>query len=106
MNLNNVKAFDKDYTEDPVDFDRQIKAIGSVLRMKILKTVSEEAKPVVVISKEVDLSQPSCSNHINILWRAGLLNREKDGRFIYYQLNKPALINLLNNIKDYLNITE
>jgi len=90
--------------EMDVSFGEKIRALGSVVRIGILKILSERPLPVIEIAKKVGLSQPSCSNHINILWRAGFLTRKKKGRYTIYGLNTSALENYFSTAQRYLGL--
>jgi ArsR family transcriptional regulator len=42
------------------------------------------------LEAEVKLSQPAVSHHMKCLVQAGLVESERDGRFTYYRINRPA----------------
>jgi ArsR family transcriptional regulator len=35
------------------------------------------------------LSQPAVSHHMKVLVQAGLITAEKEGRWVYYRINRP-----------------
>jgi ArsR family transcriptional regulator len=41
-----------------------------------------------------DLSQPTISHHLRVLYEAGLVDREKRGVWVYYRARSQALISL------------
>jgi len=85
-------------------FEVQLKALGSLVRMNILKAVADGPKSVREISNEVGLSQPSASSQMNILWTAGFLSKYKRGKHVYYELDREALLTLQKVITEYLNL--
>ena len=50
------------------------------------------------IEKAVDLSQAAVSHHMGLLRRAGLVEAEKRGRWIYYRRNESAIARLADQI--------
>lgn len=62
------------------------KAIGHPVRLQILDLLSRQASPMCVchIESRFTLSQPTISHHLRLLRRAGLVNSERRGTWIYY----------------------
>ena len=85
-------------------FEVQLKALGSIVRMNILRAVADGPKSVWEISNEVGLSQPSASSQMNILWTAGFLSKYKRGKYVYYELDRDAFFSLQKAITEYLNL--
>ena len=50
------------------------------------------------IQKAVGLSQAAVSHHMGLLRRAGLVEAEKRGRWIYYRRNEAALARLADAV--------
>lgn len=53
---------------------------------------------VTEITENFSLSRPTISHHLNLMRRAKFLNSRKEGKEIYYSLNKGFVINLLESI--------
>jgi ArsR family transcriptional regulator len=83
------------------------KALGDPTRLKILEllksrgrsccqliTRDEKGLCACDIEQAVGLSQAAVSHHMGQLRRAGLVNAEKRGRWIYYSRNEPAIAEL------------
>ena len=66
-------------------------AIADVNRRAILDTVTSGEVAVGAIAASVDLSYSATSQHLEILRKAGLLKRRKDGRRRLYRLNARPL---------------
>lgn len=62
------------------------KAIGHPVRLQILDLLSRQASPMCVchIEARFTLSQPTISHHLRLLRKAGLVNSERRGTWIYY----------------------
>jgi DNA-binding transcriptional ArsR family regulator len=41
------------------------------------------------------MSAPAVSRHLSVLETAGLVNSERRGQYVYYQLNRDNLVNTL-----------
>jgi ArsR family transcriptional regulator, virulence genes transcriptional regulator len=46
------------------------------------------------------LEQSVASQHLAILRKAGVLNTDRDGKFIYYSLNKERIEEIANLVED------
>ena len=52
------------------------------------------------IAKNFTLSRPTISHHLNLMKRAKVLNTRKDGKEVYYSINKSYIKGLLTSILD------
>ena len=69
------------------------KAIGHPVRMRILEILSRQSDPLCVchIESRFTLSQPTISHHLRFLRKAGLVNSERRGTWIYYSVRKEGV---------------
>lgn len=83
------------------------KALGDPTRLKILDLLRSRGKSCCElitreerglcacdVEKAVGLSQAAISHHMDLLRRAGLVEAEKRGRWVYYRRNEAALAGL------------
>src|SRR5512143_411153 len=83
------------------------KALGDPTRLKILELLKSKGRSccdliarderglcACDIEKAVNLSQAAVSHHMGLLKRAGLVNAEKRGRWMYYSRNEAAIAGL------------
>ncbi|MEN8153717.1 MAG: metalloregulator ArsR/SmtB family transcription factor [Acidobacteriota bacterium] len=61
-------------------------------RLRIIDLVSDKKMNVSAIQKKMDISMSSLSNHLNDLYKVGVLSKEKDGKLVFYYLTDPNLI--------------
>ena len=62
------------------------------LRQQILKLIDEQGKITVTeIYVKLRLEQSVASQHLAILRKAGFVNTDRDGKFIYYSVNTNRL---------------
>lgn len=81
-----------------------LRAINHKLRQQILKLIDETGKITVTeIYVKLRLEQSVASQHLSILRKAGFVNTERDGKFIYYTVNTARIEELNNFVESLLN---
>ncbi len=79
-----------------------LRAVNHKLRQQILKLIDEHGKITVTeLYVKLRLEQSVASQHLAILRKAGFVNTDRDGKFIYYSVNS-ARIEDLNRFVDTL----
>jgi ArsR family transcriptional regulator, virulence genes transcriptional regulator len=74
------------------------RALNHVIRQQMIKIIQKKDRvSVTEIFVEMRLEQSVASQHLAILRRAGIVKPERDGKFMYYRLNKQRL-DLINKI--------
>jgi ArsR family transcriptional regulator len=76
-------------TIDCVEF---CKALADDTRQQILEMLLEGEKCVGDIVDAFDMSQPSISHHLNVLKQFGLVTSRKEGRLVFYALNRDNVV--------------
>jgi ArsR family transcriptional regulator len=77
------------------------KVLGGSERIKIIRLLSSGEKCVCVIFKQVKLSQNLVSYHLSALRKNHLILARREGKRVYYSLNKKSfgeLYEFLENI--------
>jgi ArsR family transcriptional regulator len=72
----------------------RLKAVADPARLRLISLVlaSPEGEACVCdLTEPVGLSQPTVSHHMKVLADAGLVHREKRGRWAYYRAEPTAL---------------
>lgn len=90
---------------DPATINRleeNIKVIGNETRMKILSLVNQQDLCVHDLSGMLNLSQSAVSHQLKQLKNQGILKRKKDGRVVYYSLNREKLREVLDEFEDLI----
>jgi Predicted transcriptional regulators len=69
------------------------RALADPARVKIvnLLATTEDTVCVCELTEPLGLSQPTVSHHLKKLTDAGLLEREQDGKWAYFTINKEAM---------------
>lgn len=80
-----------------------LRALAHPLRMKILEFIDQNDQiNVNKIYNTLKLEQSITSQHLRILRMAGLVNTERDGKFIHYSLDYDKLANAVDAIDSFL----
>ena len=65
------------------------KAIADPARLRLLSFIAAQPSGeacVCYLMKPLDISQPTVSHHLKVLYDAGLLERERRGTWVYYRI--------------------
>ncbi len=88
------------------NFIKVTKALSDSNRVKIVKMLQHKTMCVCELTKALDLAQPTVSKHLKILVEAGLVDSEKNEKWVNYYLSdgekSPYVANLLGSIKHWL----
>lgn len=71
-------------------------------RLAILEALRAGPRTVGEITSATGLSQPNVSNHLQCLWDCGLVERQREGRFVRYRLSDPRVGSLLGLAEEIL----
>jgi ArsR family transcriptional regulator len=82
------------------DYTRYFKALSDENRLKIVDMLSSGEICACVILQEFAITQSTLSHHMKILCDCSLVNARKEGKWMYYSLNKSTI----KDIKSFLNI--
>ena len=79
-----VEAMTMEYGETAKLF----KALGDENRLYILSMLQHGERCACVLLEHVNLSQPTLSHHMKILCETHLVTSRKEGKWVYYSLNR------------------
>ncbi|UCD36996.1 MAG: winged helix-turn-helix transcriptional regulator [Fidelibacterota bacterium] len=79
---------------------RLLKVLGHPARMQILHFIEGGEETVSAIQKHVGLTQAMTSQHLKILFEAGLIQRRRQGTSIYYRVTEKLGKILLPCLRD------
>jgi len=80
-----------------------LKALADPVRLRLMSLIASHPGGeacVCDLNDAFDLSQPTISHHLKVLYEAGLLEREKRGVWVYYRAHTQALASLGTLIGD------
>ena len=77
---------------------RFFKALSEVIRLRILKLLEVREMCACEVMAALSLTQPNASHHLEILERAGLVKSRKDGKWIFYSIADPELMENMHKL--------
>lgn len=84
--------------------------IAEPTRLRILQVIASRGQMCAKeILPEFNITQPTLSHHMNLLEECGLVATRKEGRMVYYSINKPtiaALSELILSLNDKTAVSE
>ena len=63
------------------------RAMGDPNRLKVVELLSEGEKCACHLLEELNITQPTLSHHMSVLYDCGLIHDRKEGRWHYYSLD-------------------
>ncbi len=78
------------------------RTISKPVRLKILSLIGSDKLNVGDLQKKLDISMSSLSNHLNDLYRSGILGREKQGNFVFYYLTAPKIVDGISHMQSII----
>ena len=80
----------------------RFKILGDPLRLQILQFLRENEQSVGQIVDATAASQANVSRHLQILLRARVLDRRKEGLNVFYRISDPTVLELCSVVCDSL----
>lgn len=67
-------------------------------RLRILSCLCGEEKAVNEVVQMVGLTQANISRHLNILYRAGVVERRREGSSVFYRVVDPNFVDICRTV--------
>jgi len=90
----------KDYAK----YIRTFRALGSEERLQIVSLLMDGPLCASDVEKQFYMEQSTTSHHLNTLKKAGILKSSKQGRHIYFSVDKPAMKSFYNDFLAFMGI--
>ncbi len=68
--------------------------LSTPIRLKIISAVCHGERNVSELLTQIDTTQPNMSQHLNTLYRSGVLAKRREGTQIYYRLQSERVATL------------
>jgi DNA-binding transcriptional ArsR family regulator len=78
--------------------ERILGAAGDPTRIKVLLLLSEREMCVCELESALGLPQPTASHHLGVLEQAGLVERSKRERWVFYRVRSSPTLSLLKEL--------
>lgn len=80
------------------DFVKIFKALADQTRQEILELLGEQEMNVTDICSEFKVSQPTVSHHLHILKDCNLINYRKEGKSVYYYIERDVVNDVFGQV--------
>ncbi len=97
INLNN-----RDEYQIPKDLYEVMKSLSDKTRLKILKSIYQKSSCTQELAKSLCLTEACISKHLKVLYKSGLVEKERKGNFIFYKLNCMEIDRIPMDIYQFL----
>ena len=78
---------------------RFFKALADETRLRILSLLEVREMCVCEVMVALNLTQPTASHHLGLLEYAGLVKDRKEGKWVFYSLVNPKLLENMHKLK-------
>ena len=77
--------------------------LGEANRLKIIEFIGDKERSVTEIVEATGLSQPLVSHHLRMLREARIMETQREGPFVYYQIRDQRLLEALKVFLEIFN---
>ena len=72
--------------------------LSTPIRLRILSALCHSEKNVSQLLAEIDTTQPNMSQHLSTLYRAGVLDRRREGTQIHYRIQNQQAVAVCRSV--------
>ena len=70
------------------------RVMSAPMRLKIINCLCDGEKNVSYLLTQVNTTQPNMSQHLNTLYKAGILGKRRDGVQIFYRIIDQRIVSI------------
>jgi Predicted transcriptional regulators len=85
-----------------MSLSQTLQALSEPNRRRIIDLLKKKEMAVSEIGKNLEITMPTLSHHLDILKRADLISSRRDGQQIFYSLNLSILDEITEQIVKFL----
>ncbi|MGB4059844.1 MAG: metalloregulator ArsR/SmtB family transcription factor [Burkholderiaceae bacterium] len=72
--------------------------LATPMRLRILSALCDQEKSVSQLLGEIETTQPNLSQHLNVLYRTGVLAKRKEGTQVIYRVQSEQAVTLCRTV--------
>ena len=72
--------------------------LATPMRLRILSALCVQEKSVSQLLGEIETTQPNLSQHLNVLYRTGVLAKRKEGTQVIYRVQSEQAVTLCRTV--------
>ena len=77
---------------------RYFSLLADPTRLRILSCLCAGERPVHEVVEKIGLTQANISRHLNILYRAGVVERRREGSSVLYHVVDPNFVDICRTV--------
>lgn len=99
--MNQIPDTRNDHLEKKRVFELAAELFGVLatpMRLRILSALCDQEKSVSQLLSEIETTQPNLSQHLNVLYRTGVLAKRKEGTQVIYRVQSEQAVSLCRTV--------
>ena len=92
--------------KEELELDLKFKALSDKTRRKVLDLLQENTLTASELAEECETTKPNISQHLDMLYKSGLVEREKKGLYVYFSLKKEDMKKTNREVGQLLSIKD
>ena len=80
---------------------RALRVLAHPLRLRMVEILMEGPIPVGELAEEIGLGQAAVSQHLNHMRAHGIVESERDGRQVFYEVVDPNALHVIQCIREH-----
>lgn len=76
-----------------------LKSVAHPLRLRIIELLESQEMPVGQLQEMLGISQSLTSQQLSLLKARGILKSRKNGKQVYYYVDRPEVIQVINCLR-------
>ncbi|PJC13279.1 MAG: transcriptional regulator [Comamonadaceae bacterium CG_4_9_14_0_8_um_filter_57_21] len=94
-----------DLTDDQFETAAELFGVlAAPMRLRIIRSICGAEKNVSELLQDVKTTQPNISQHLNTLYKAGILGKRRSGTQIFYRIVDQRVISLCRSVYSQMTV--
>ena len=96
-----------DLTDDQFETAAELFGVlAAPMRLRIIRSICSAEKNVSELLVDVKTTQPNISQHLNTLYKAGILGKRRSGTQIFYRIVDQRVTNLCRSVYSQMDVKD
>jgi len=96
-----------DLTDDQFETAAELFGVlAAPMRLRIIRSICGAEKNVSELLQDVKTTQPNISQHLNTLYKAGILGKRRSGTQIFYRIVDQRVTNLCRSVYSQMDVND